>query len=265
MPKYTIFAPHIDDELIGCFSLFEKGEVEEVVYFYDLTDERLVEADNLKIKYGHKYRKYIGESFNISPATIIVAPHINDNHPHHKVVNFISKQYSNKKIYYSVDMNTTFRVLSNEEQKNKYDLLLSIYPSQSDLLKNDHKYSLFESLQHTDVPTYIEVKTQFEGFHSYPDAPDVVSFLRNKHRHIFYVELKVQVFHDDREIEFFMLKNDLNMFVHKLGNQLNNKSCEMLCNIFINFINNEYEQRNVIVKVSEDNENSAIVEQIYWR
>ena len=43
---------------------------------------------------------------------------------------------------------------------------------------------------------FVVVKTEFEGFHSWEDAPDEVSFLRNLHRHIFHVTAKWKVNHD---------------------------------------------------------------------
>ena len=31
-----ILAPHVDDEVIGCYQLLVKGEIDKIVYFYDL-------------------------------------------------------------------------------------------------------------------------------------------------------------------------------------------------------------------------------------
>ena len=45
-----------------------------------------------------------------------------------------------------------------------------------------------------------------EGIHKYPDAPDGVEFLKYPHRHIFHFRVELEVFHDDRDVEFILLK-----------------------------------------------------------
>ena len=57
--------------------------------------------------------------------------------------------------------------------------------------------------------TYITVRTEFEGFHRYPNAGEIdsrIKFLENEHRHIFKVEVTASVTHNDRELEFFLVK-----------------------------------------------------------
>ena len=46
---------------------------------------------------------------------------------------------------------------------------------------------------------------------------------------------------------------------------MNNKSCENIANDILDYLNLTYPGRNCIIKVQEDNENSAIIEQILWR
>ena len=109
---------------------------------------------------------------------------------------------------------------------------------------------------------YVKVKTNFEGFHCWKNAPEKVAFLRNIHRHIFYVTLKLETFHDDREVEFFMLKNDLNDFIEKSkSNWPNIVSCEQMATDICSHVKLIYPGRSISVEVSEDNENSAIVEE----
>lgn len=40
-----------------------------------------------------------------------------------------------------------------------------------------------------------------EGFHRYPDAPAFCGYLVNLHRHIFVIECRFKVSHNEREIE----------------------------------------------------------------
>lgn len=59
------------------------------------------------------------------------------------------------------------------------------------------------------MKTYIEVSFSFEGIHRWPNAPDAVKFLRDPHRHVFLVKAKKRVFHTDRDVEFIMLKREM--------------------------------------------------------
>lgn len=109
------------------------------------------------------------------------------------------------------------------------------------------------------------IRTQFEGIHRYPDAPDEVSFLRYPHRHMFHVDVELDVFDDDREIEFIMVKHKLNKWLdsHKDLNgviQMGSTSCEQMAKQVIAFVDTIILSglpRCVIVTVWEDNENGA--------
>jgi hypothetical protein len=48
---------------------------------------------------------------------------------------------------------------------------------------------------------YIKVTTQAEGLHHWPGAPAGEDYLRQPHRHLFTVCVRMQVRHSDREIE----------------------------------------------------------------
>ena len=110
---------------------------------------------------------------------------------------------------------------------------------------------------HQQIPStnMIWITTQFEGFHCYPSAPDEVAFLKNDHRHIFHVKVWIQVFHDDRDIEFFIFKR----FVESLlkGGQFNHKSCEMISDELHTLINATYPNRFIWIEISEDGENGS--------
>lgn len=109
--------------------------------------------------------------------------------------------------------------------------------------------------------TYIKVRTQFEGFHRYPNAGSIdprITFLESDHRHIFKVEAKISVTHDDRELEFFLVKWSIEDFI-KSGDQ-NHKSCEMIAREIADFLISKYGTRYYEVIVSEDGESDGIVE-----
>ena len=105
----------------------------------------------------------------------------------------------------------------------------------------------------------IIVKTTFEGTHCYVDAPEEVNFLRNLHRHLFYVEAEIEVFHDDRELEFLMVKNRINNFLQNDVMFAFKASCEQMAEAIIKYIVHEYGERQVVVTVYEDNENGGRV------
>lgn len=107
-----------------------------------------------------------------------------------------------------------------------------------------------------------------EGIHKYPaalDDPklatggwDDVSFLGYPHRHIFHFRVGVEVFQNDRDIEFIQFKRWLERLYDDSVLKLDYKSCEMICDDLANLINTQYPGRKIEVEVSEDGENGAI-------
>ena len=116
----------------------------------------------------------------------------------------------------------------------------------------------------------IVVRTSFEGIHCYPDAPQTVSYLKHPHRHLFKVEAKIGVNHNDRELEFICVKHKIdNDYIRpKLDDngvwQMGRLSCEQVADDLVEFLTKEYgnlfiRDRYFSVEVSEDGENGAIV------
>ena len=121
----------------------------------------------------------------------------------------------------------------------------------------------------------IWVTFQKEGIHCYPAAatdPALatgdeydVSFLGTPHRHIFHFRVSIDVFHNDRDIEFIQFKRWLESLY--TGNNTNNgsvlalnyKSCEMIADDLYDQIAARYPNRAVIIDVSEDGENGCII------
>lgn len=103
----------------------------------------------------------------------------------------------------------------------------------------------------------IWVRFQQEGIHKYPDAPEGVEFLRYDHRHIFHFEVEVEVFHDDRDIEFILLQRELKALYRDEVLQLDYMSCEMMADQLYEYIAKHYPGRDVTITVSEDNENGC--------
>ena len=115
----------------------------------------------------------------------------------------------------------------------------------------------------------IFVRFQKEGIHKYPAAatdPNLatgdeydVSFLATPHRHIFHFEVSIEVFHNDRDIEFIQFKRWLENQYSQGILALDYKSCEMISDDLYDVIATRYPDRNVVIQVSEDDENGATI------
>ncbi|HHX67771.1 MAG TPA: hypothetical protein GX708_06915 [Gallicola sp.] len=110
------------------------------------------------------------------------------------------------------------------------------------------------------MKTQVIINTEVIGFHNYPNAPEKVLFLRNKHRHIFTIKAGFEVQILDREKEIYILQNDIEDYLYKVyGNpcNFNEMSCEMIAKEVIEFC----EPDNCKwVEVLEDNKGGARVE-----
>ena len=110
--------------------------------------------------------------------------------------------------------------------------------------------------------TSVFITTQKEFIHQYKDAPEEVSYLRYPHRHIAHIKVEVEVFHDDREIEFIMLKHQIDKLLSTMEatNKLSNNSCEMIANTILDYIHENYgTNRDIEIVVSEDGENGCVL------
>ena len=110
----------------------------------------------------------------------------------------------------------------------------------------------------------IWVTFQKEGIHKYPQAltePSLkdVQFLGYPHRHIFHFKVEIEVFHDDRDIEFILFKRELEALYSDNILALDYKSCEMICVDIIDYLKDKYPGRDIMVEVSEDGENGSSV------
>jgi len=108
-----------------------------------------------------------------------------------------------------------------------------------------------------------------EGIHRYPEAetdPALktndeydVSFLGFPHRHIFHFKVGIEVYHNNRVIEFIQFKRWIENLYKENILQLDFKSCEMISDDLFDQIATKYPNRNVEITVSEDNENGATI------
>ena len=115
----------------------------------------------------------------------------------------------------------------------------------------------------------IWVTFQKEGIHKYPAAltdPALatgdeydVSFLGHPHRHIFHFRVWIDVWHNDRDVEFIQFKRWLENLYRTGTVQLDFRSCEMMADDLYVQIAGRYPGRSVLLEVAEDGENGCLI------
>lgn len=104
----------------------------------------------------------------------------------------------------------------------------------------------------------IYVKTQFTALHRWKDAPEDIAFLRSYHRHNFHVKVSIPVTHDDRDVEFFQFKRELDRYCQmSFADKSFDLSCEAIGALILGRFENVTE-----VDVSEDGECGAITTRV---
>ena len=114
-----------------------------------------------------------------------------------------------------------------------------------------------------------------EGIHCYPAAatdPRLntageydVAFLASPHRHIFHFRVWIDVWHNDRCIEFIQFKRWLeNLYTSHRSDtnsilELDFKSCEMIADDLYIQIAQRYPDRAVWIEIAEDGENGCLI------
>ncbi len=138
--------------------------------------------------------------------------------------------------------------------------------NRNNLMDIQRQQALYESRQSikNSARRMIWVKFQREGIHCFPAAatePQLqdVSFLANPHRHIFHFNVAIEVFHNDRDIEFILFKRWLENLYQESTLNLDNQSCEMISDQLYDQIASRYPLRSVEITVSEDGENGATI------
>lgn len=84
-----------------------------------------------------------------------------------------------------------------------------------------------------------------------------VSFLGVPHRHMFHFKVEMQVFHDDRDVEFIQAKRIIESWYQDGTLALDFKSCEMMARDLYNKCITQWPDRNYTIEVSEDGENGC--------
>lgn len=112
---------------------------------------------------------------------------------------------------------------------------------------------------------WIWVTFQKPGFHKYPaaeNAPELadVSYLGQRHRHLFKFKVYLEIFHNDRDVEFHQALNFCESLYQEKSLEIDYKSVEMLANDLYQHLVFRYPGRDMKIEVSEDGECGCIIE-----
>lgn len=156
-----IFAPHVDDAVIGCWSLLQdKSKNVLVLYTEESTAERKQEAKEISKFFGVNHRFVFAQAETMEAifvrrtlsalTTLVLAPDPHwEKHPAHKklgtLVQGICKEKRIRFGTYSTDMNVPY-LRELEKPDDKKMVLNKFFPSQNSLWEYDHKYFLFEGV-----------------------------------------------------------------------------------------------------------------------
>ncbi len=83
---------------------------------------------------------------------------------------------------------------------------------------------------------YIVTCNRIPGYHAWENAPDHLDFLRQRHRHVFFIRCRIPVSHGDRELEIIETENHIQRYLlekygtgkHSTEMELGGLSCEQL-------------------------------------
>ena len=105
----------------------------------------------------------------------------------------------------------------------------------------------------------IWVTFQRVGFHRYPAAetdPTLadVSYLAQRHRHLFKFRVSIDVWHQDRDIEFHQFLNYCESLFNNQSIEIDYRSVEMLADDLYTQLVQRYPGRSMTIEVNEDGE-----------
>lgn len=112
---------------------------------------------------------------------------------------------------------------------------------------------------------WIWVTFQKAGFHKYPQAASDpllsdVSYLGDRHRHLFKFKVQIEIFHNDRELEFHQVLNYCESLVASRALEIDFKSVEMLADDMYLLLTQKYPNRAMKISVDEDGECGCLIE-----
>lgn len=108
--------------------------------------------------------------------------------------------------------------------------------------------------------TVLTIRLEMPGAHFWAEAIHPVEFLKFEHRHVFHFEMKFSVTRSDRELEFFIMQNQIRLKLmpfwdaHRGLLDFKHRSCEHIAEFLMEEFPDALE-----ASVIEDGENGATV------
>jgi hypothetical protein len=144
-----IYAPHCDDEIIGCFELICNPDEEFIIYYtHPENMNRIDEAKNLKSLLPNIKDQLFDYSFSTfeKKYTYYFPDPVYETHPDHRQIGAIGESVLRSGynvIFYSINMKAPY-IHKVKNPDNKEFLLNQIYPLQNKLWEYDKTFILFE-------------------------------------------------------------------------------------------------------------------------
>jgi hypothetical protein len=154
----VIVAPHVDDEVIGCWSYLSSGQVAAVVYLYEWeSDTRQLEAEACSQRFG--FTSFFGSipAEYLEGKTLLV-PAVTDSHPDHKKANKKWRTHPDV-LFYRVDLSHSPTKKLVTDFGAKKEALDALFPSQKALWETNASYYLFEDIQPADFKAVSNTET----------------------------------------------------------------------------------------------------------
>lgn len=129
---------------------------------------------------------------------------------------------------------------------------------------NQQQREIVERIQEA-AERKIWITFQRAGFHRYPAASEDpklsdVSYLGSRHRHLFKFRVEIEIFHNDRELEFHQVLNYCESLYKDNSLEIDHKSVEMLADDLYLQLADRYPDRYMAIEVSEDGECGCRIE-----
>lgn len=148
----SIWAPHGDDEIIGCYSVLRKCKEDAVVptvYFGEIDDGCARSSSVFQFRFL-KFDLSLETADKITWDTVYAPDPQYDNHPRHQLYGSIAQmafregRIKKLRLYNTTMLSPYIMELDTWNKEGKREALNHCYPGKSSLWQFDHRYFLFE-------------------------------------------------------------------------------------------------------------------------
>lgn len=119
------------------------------------------------------------------------------------------------------------------------------------------------------MKSYAKVSTEFRGTHRFASvdqmtAEEIPTYLGNRHHHWFTVQVQIEQFHTNRDVEYHQLIDIIDDIIDsqygsRRVKELSGLSCEDIALTIIQKLTDIYSGRDIIVTILEDERCGAVL------